>query len=198
MKKNLLLAAIAWTVVAAPTAWAQRGIEVTPFIGGQINGGLDLSTPLYNRLDVQNGLNYGVNAGYLIGKYGGVEFMWNHNQADTLAQSIGGGADRKVFGLKTNQFLGDYILHFNDRESRLRPFVLFGAGATNLAPDRSHVNGITRFAWYSVAAQNIISASILECVFRRSGRLPTSIQLPKASGVIHSGLVAGPRGKALF
>ena len=147
MKKNLLLAAIAWTVVAAPTAWAQRGIEVTPFIGGQINGGLDLSTPLYNRLDVQNGLNYGVNAGYLIGKYGGVEFTWNHNQADTLAQSIGGGANLKVFGLKTNQFLGDYILHFKDRESRVRPFVLFGAGATNLAPDRSHVNSITRFAW---------------------------------------------------
>ena len=65
MNANLLWAAIAWTVVAAPTAWAQRGIEVTPFIGGQINGGLALSTPVYNRLDVQNGLNYGVSAGYL-------------------------------------------------------------------------------------------------------------------------------------
>jgi opacity protein-like surface antigen len=147
VKKNLLLAAIAWTVVAAPTAWAQKGIEVTPFVGGQINGGLALSTPLYNRLEVQNGLNYGVNASYLIGKYGGVEFMWNYNQVDTLAQSISGGADLKVFRLKTNQFLGDYILHFKDRESRLRPFVLAGAGVTNLAPDRSQVNSITRFAW---------------------------------------------------
>ena len=135
MKTNLLWAVIAWTVVAAPAACAQRGIEVTPFIGGQINGGLDLSTPLYNRLNVQNGLNYGVNAGYLIGKYGGVEFMWSHNQADTLAQPIAGGPDLKVFGLNTNQFLGDYILHFKDRESRLRPFVLFGAGATNLTPN---------------------------------------------------------------
>jgi len=147
MKTNLLWIAIAWTVMVAPTACAQRGIEVTPFIGGQINGGLDLSTPVYNRLDVQNGLNYGASAGYLIGKYTGVEFMWNHNQADTLAQPTSGGAGLKVFGLNTNQYLGDFVVHFKDRESRLRPFVLFGAGATNLAPDRSHVYSITRFAW---------------------------------------------------
>ena len=75
MKTNLLLVAIAWTVVAVPTAWAQRGIEFTPFVGGQVNSGLDLSTGPYNRIDVQNGLNYGVGAGYLIGTHAGVEFM---------------------------------------------------------------------------------------------------------------------------
>ncbi len=147
MKVSLLLAVIAWTVVAAPTAWAQRGIEVTPFIGGQINGGMDLSTTLYNRLDVQNGLNYGVSAGYQIGKFTSVEFTWNHNQADAVAQSNSGGADRKVFSLNTNQYLGDFLVHFKDSESRLRPFVLLGAGATNLAPDRNHIDSITRFAW---------------------------------------------------
>jgi opacity protein-like surface antigen len=146
MKTNLLWAAIAWTVIAAPPAWSQRGIEVTPFIGGQINSGLDLSTPIYNRIEVQNGLNYGVSVGYLIGNHAGVDFMWNHNHADTLAQSIG-GPDQKVFNLNSNQYLGAFLLHFKGRESRLRPFVLFGAGATNLAPDRSHVNSITRFAW---------------------------------------------------
>ncbi len=147
MKTILLLAASAWTFLAAPTSWAQRGIEVTPFIGGQINGGVDLSTSLYRRIDVQNGLNYGVSADYLVGKYTAVEFTWNHNQANTVAQPTGGGADRKLFSLSTNQFLGDFVLHFKDPESRLRPFVLFGAGATNLAPDRSQVNSITRFAW---------------------------------------------------
>jgi opacity protein-like surface antigen len=147
MKRNRLLAAIAWTLVAAPTAWAQRGIEVTPFVGGQINTGLDLSTVLYSRIDVQNGLNYGIGVGYLTGKYTAVEFMWNHNQADALAQSAAGGADRKVFTLNTNQYLGEFVVHFKDRESRLRPFVLLGAGANNLSPDRSHVNSLTRFAW---------------------------------------------------
>src|SRR6478735_5153860 len=107
MRTNLLLA-IAWTVVAAPTAWGQKGIEGTPFFGGQTNGGIDLSTALYKRIEVQNGTNYGVTAGYLIGNSGTLEFMWNHNKADTVAQSVGGGADRKVFSLNTNQYLGDF------------------------------------------------------------------------------------------
>jgi hypothetical protein len=58
-----------------------------------------------------------------------------------------GPVDLKVFNLHTDQYLGDFVMHFKDRDSRLRPFVLFGAGATNLAPDRSGVNSITRFAW---------------------------------------------------
>ena len=148
MKTNLLLAATVWTVLTAPTAWAQRGIEVTPFIGGQSNGGVDLSTPLYKRIDVQNGLNYGVRASYAIGsKYTAVEFMWNHNQASTVAQPTNGGANLKLFNLNGNQFLGDFVVHFKDGDSRLRPFILLGAGSTTLAPDRNQVSSITRFAW---------------------------------------------------
>ena len=147
MKVNLLLAAIAWTVVTAPPTWAQRGIEVTPFVGGQINTGLNLSTPLFNNLTVKNALNYGVIASYSIRSPFSVEFMWNHSQADTLAQPVGGGPNQKLFVLTTNQYLVDFLVHFKDPESRLRPFVLFGAGPANLAPDRSQVNSTTRFAW---------------------------------------------------
>jgi opacity protein-like surface antigen len=147
MKTRLLWATIVLTAVAAPTAWGQKGIELTPFVGGQFNSGLDLSTTLYDHIDVKSGLNYGFSVGYLIGKHGGVEFTWNHNHADTLAQPTGGGADLKVFGLKTNQYLGYYVLHFKDPESRMRPFILFGAGVTNLAPDKSRVNSSTRFSW---------------------------------------------------
>jgi len=147
MKTNLLLAAIVCTLVGAPSAWAQKGIEITPFIGGQTNGGLDVSTALFDRINVKNGLNYGASAGYSIGKYGAVEFMWNHNQADTLAQPRSGGADLEVFSLNTNQYIGDFVFHFKDRESRLRPFALFGAGVSNLSPDRDNVKSITRFTW---------------------------------------------------
>jgi len=147
MKTNLVLVALAWTVATAPTTRAQRGIEVTPFIGGQVNRGVDLSTLLFKRLDVQNGLNYGVIVGYPVNNIANVEFMWNHNQADALGQPASGGPDQKLFLLKTNQYLGDVLLHFKNRENRLRPFVLFGAGVSNLAADRSHVGSITRFAW---------------------------------------------------
>ena len=82
---------MAWIVVAAPTAWSQKGIEIAPFVGRQINSGLDISTAVFNRIEVQNGLNYGISGVYLLGEYTGVEFMWNHNKANTPAQFTGGG-----------------------------------------------------------------------------------------------------------
>lgn len=76
----------------------------------------------------------------------------DHNKADTLAQPTSGGANLKVFSLNTNQYRGDFVVHFKDPESRLRPYLLLGAGATYIAPDRSQENSTTRFAWYSAPA----------------------------------------------
>jgi opacity protein-like surface antigen len=147
LKTNLLLAAIAWTVLTAPAVWAQKGIEVTPFVGGQINGGVNLSTSIYNNLNVQNGLNYGVSATYLIREYTGVDFIWNHNQGGAIARPVNGGPDQQVFELNSNQYLGNFVIHFKNRESRIRPYALLGAGVTTLAADRGHANTATRFAW---------------------------------------------------
>ena len=71
---------------------------------------------------------------------------WNKNQADTRAQPIGGGSSIKVFNLNQNQYMANFLLHLTDREERFRPFVFFGLGANSLDPDRSSVNGTTRFA----------------------------------------------------
>lgn len=131
--------------VTAASAVGQN-FEVTPFVGGQINGGLDISNGFFNRIEVQNGLNYGVAAGYLLGEHSGIEFMWNRNKAGTTAQTSGGGSSTKVFDLTTNQYLGNFLFHFSDRETPLRPFAMFGLGATNLSPDNGG-NSITRFAF---------------------------------------------------
>jgi opacity protein-like surface antigen len=146
MRVRLLLA-VAWVALAAPAAWSQKGIEITPFIGGQINGGLDISTPVFNSIDMQNGMSYGVSGVYLLREYTGVEFMWNHNTANTLAQMTDGGPGPRVLEVHTNQFLGDFIVHFKSRESRFRPYVLVGAGISNLAAGGNYSGSITRFAW---------------------------------------------------
>ena len=51
------------------TSALAQNIEITPHVGGQINGGLDLSTTIFHRIEVQNGLNYGITAGYLLGDH---------------------------------------------------------------------------------------------------------------------------------
>jgi hypothetical protein len=55
--------------------------------------GIDLSTSLFRRIDVQNGKTYGLSAGYLNGNRYGMEFMWSYNKADILAQPRGPGSD---------------------------------------------------------------------------------------------------------
>jgi opacity protein-like surface antigen len=129
------------------TSAFSQNVELTGYVGGQLNGGLDLSTSLFRRIEVENSMNYGLSAGYLVGEHYGVEFQWNHSKADTLAQPAGGGSDIKVFALNQDQYMGNFLFHFTDREAKLRPFAFFGLGASHLSPDRSGVDSTTRFAF---------------------------------------------------
>jgi opacity protein-like surface antigen len=133
-------------VVLLPSALAQR-VEVTGNIGYQVNGGLDLSTSLFHRIEVGNSTNYGASAGYLFGEHFGAEFQWNHTRADTVAQPLGGGSDIKVFTLNQNQYMGNFVYHFTPHEAPLRPFVFLGLGASSLSTNRAGVSGATRFAF---------------------------------------------------
>jgi hypothetical protein len=143
--KIILLSGLAWFALVPPT-FAQN-FEITGHIGEQFNGGVDLSTAFFHRIDVHNSTNYGATAGYLLGEYYGVEAQWNHTRADTVAQPNGGGADVPVFTLNQNQYMGNFLFHFKSRESALRPFVFFGLGASSLSTNRSGVSSATRFAF---------------------------------------------------
>lgn len=142
--KSILLSAAACFVLVTFT-FAQN-FEITPQVGGQINGGLDLSTTIFHRIEPQNALNYGLTAGYLVGEHYGLEFQWNKMNAGTNAQPIGGGQSIKIFNLNQNQYMANFVFHLTDREAAVRPFFFFGMGASTLDPDRSGVRGTTRFA----------------------------------------------------
>ncbi len=136
------------TLESLATPMFAQNVEVTGSVGSQINGGLNLSTSLFDRIEVANGVNYGITVGYLLGEHGGVEFQWNQNKADTSAQPVVAGLSSvKIFTLSQNQYMGDFVYHFTGREAKLRPFVFLGLGANALNPETSGVNGATRFAY---------------------------------------------------
>ena len=144
--KTTFVSTLLCFILLLPAASAQN-VEITGHVGGQFNGGLDLSTSLFRRIEVGNSTNYGVTAGYLLGEHYGIEFQWNYTKADTVAQPVGGGSDVNVFKLKQDQYMGNFLFHLTDRESKLRPFGFFGLGASDLSPDRNGVSGVTRFAF---------------------------------------------------
>jgi opacity protein-like surface antigen len=146
LKTRIFSAVAIFFFLTSASAFAQN-VEITGHYGGQVNGGLDVSTILFDRLEVENSSSYGVSVGYLVGERGGIEFQWNHSQSDTVAEPVGGGSNIRLFSLNQNQYMGNFLYHFTDREHKLRPFFLVGLGASDLSPDRPNVEGTTRFAW---------------------------------------------------
>ena len=146
MNSKIILA-LALTAILFLTPASAQNVEVTGYVGGKFTGGADLSTTIFQRIEVDNSTNYGVSLGYLLGEHYGVEFQWDHSQADTRLEPRGGGPTIRIFSLNQNQYMGNFLFHFKDREAKLRPYMFFGLGASDLSPDRENVDGITRFAF---------------------------------------------------
>jgi opacity protein-like surface antigen len=139
----LIVGSFVTSAVAQENLDAQK-FEITFQVGAQINGGYNLSTSFFNRIEVANGVNYGITTGYLVGEHGGIEFQWNHNSADTRGQASG-VSSAKLFTLTQNQYMGNFLFHFTPRSMRMRPFLFAGVGANSLTADVSSVSGSTRF-----------------------------------------------------
>jgi opacity protein-like surface antigen len=148
---TVLCLAFAGLLLLTPAFSTAQNVEVTGYVGGQINGGVDFANTIttlgtFNRLEVQNGVNYGVILGYLLGEHGGVEFQWNRNEAGTNAQRVA-GPSVKVFNLTSNQYMGNFLFHFSPKETKFRPFAFVGLGGNNLSSDRSNLSSKTKFIW---------------------------------------------------
>ena len=105
MMKKKLLWAIVWIHIVTAVASAQN-LRAHRFHWranqrrtGSLNG-------TFERIDVQNGISYGLAAGYLLGDRASIEFLWNYNKADTVAEPRGGGTDTKAVQPAHNQYFG--------------------------------------------------------------------------------------------
>jgi hypothetical protein len=152
--KTMCFSALA-SFLLLTSAFAQN-FEITGFGGGQFTGGVDLSTTIFDRVEVDNSATYGVSLGYLLGEHYGVEFEWNHSQADTRLEPRAGGPGVRIFSLNQNQYMGNFLFHFMDREAKLRPYMFFGLGAS----DRTS-RVLPDLLSPSAVARNTTSASIL-------------------------------------
>jgi hypothetical protein len=78
-------------------------------VGGQVRGGLDLSTAALRCFEIANSVNYGTTADYLLGQHYRLEFHWNQNEADVRAQPIGGFSSVKLSRWKRSRSKQDAL-----------------------------------------------------------------------------------------
>jgi len=120
-------------VLSATGAMAQDRFEIQPFIGYKFGGGIDIGpNPLgITRVNFNSGVAGGVSATFNATPNLGLEFLWNR-QATKVVGQINATTDyAQTVDATLDQFHGNFIITLTERESKLKPFVLFGLGATH-------------------------------------------------------------------
>jgi len=95
-------------------------------------------------INIASGLTWGGTFGVDVTQQVQLEFMYSRQES---ALELDGG--EKLFDAAVTQYHGNVLVHFGD-PSRVRPYLIFGAGATQLSPD-ADLEGVTKFS-YTVGA----------------------------------------------
>jgi opacity protein-like surface antigen len=126
---------------------ASEGIQTSSarVIGGQV----------YNDVDIKSGGNFGFTAGFFITPNAEVEFLWNRQfsnfEASNPAPSV------QLADLSVDNYFGNFVYNWGEGDTKVRPFALFGIGATHYSPgdpvalprltSATSIDSATKFSW---------------------------------------------------
>jgi hypothetical protein len=130
-----LALAAAWIVCGSPAfgevLTRDYGWEISPFVGYRVGGHFNLDQSSYDRLGLADGLAYGITIGREVNPEGALEVQWSRQESELVGKKAG-SPDRKLADLKVDQYRFNGLYLFSG--DKIRPFVLFGLGATRFMP----------------------------------------------------------------
>ena len=171
-------------MVMAASASAQ-GVEVSGTIGWTFSDGVNgnaVAVPgvgTFDRIDPKDSWAWGLRVGVFAGDNSEIGFLYDQQPTNL---EVGGTTTVKVGDIKLHNYQGYYAFNFGHEETGVRPYVLFGLGATQYgtvsvtatnAP--REITGETRFSWTGAAGVKIYPTKALG--IRLEGRwTPTYIR----------------------
>lgn len=129
----LVIAALAAVTLTPAVASAQK-VEVSANVGWTLSDGVQgdgvraLDGNIYDTIDVKDAFNWGFGVGYHAGE--GPEFGFLFNQQMSKL-SVNGTQEVEVGDMTVNNYHPYFAYNFLDSDSKVRPFVLIGLGATH-------------------------------------------------------------------
>jgi hypothetical protein len=132
----------------------EKKVELTPFFGYTASGGLDVGATdigggvIVDRLTPKSAISYGGLFEYFLSENWAVGFNFSQ-QRSKLEGRIQGGGKQEFTDMPVNNYHAILSYHTGDEDSSLRPFFLFGLGATQYSPSDiggQQVDGLTRFS----------------------------------------------------
>jgi hypothetical protein len=146
MLKRVMVIAGLFILTGVVPAFAQR-VEVSGFLGWSLTDGVDADSAvaiegnIYDKVEPDDAAIYGFTVGALVGEGAEVGFRWAQ-QPTTLI--ISGTADREIGDMSITSYHGYFAYNFGEVDAPIRPFVLFGLGATNYGSVDVTVAGVNR------------------------------------------------------
>ena len=131
--KRFTAGAVAMVLLAlSAPAWAQSW-ELSGMAGQTPSAGLDRQAPELSALDIRGGFTWGAQVARSFSPHWGAEVSWTRQSSALQLETGDGSAD--LFTMSVGQLHGNAVRRFGAADSRLRPFVLAGLGATFLSAD---------------------------------------------------------------
>ncbi len=129
------------------SALAQRW-EIQPFVGYKYGGSVPVqpvsTAPGITEVNTNSSISYGVTGGFNFTENFGLEFLWNQQPTQATGRLFNGADYSQKVDTTLNQYHGNFVITLRDPDSRLRPFLLLGFGATNISGPGS---SFTRFSY---------------------------------------------------
>lgn len=150
-RKCTWLAVCAIILVATPLFAQDKRVEISFLVGWTFSDGVDSGTgfPLitpegtFDRADPKDSFKWGLTGGLLVTENAEVGFQFGQ-QASALEVSGPGTPTREVGDMTVRTYHGYFAYNFLEAGSQIRPYALFGMGATSFgAVDYTRLNGLT-------------------------------------------------------
>ena len=154
------IAVLMVALLAAPLPARAQSWEVSGLAGSTPSVDLEHRAPELSDLAIRGGFTWGVQAARVLTSAWAVEALWMQQAAALEAGTLAGTGD--LFTMTVSQLQGNAVYHLGRADSRLRPFLFAGLGATFFRADDLESEtklsfgfggGVKYFAWSHVGVR---------------------------------------------
>jgi opacity protein-like surface antigen len=136
MGKRTLALVVILIIAGATSGFAQGKIEATVFGGWTFADGVSgqalvVPSGSFDRLDPKDGGLFGLGLGILFSDNAEAGFQWTRVSSKLVAGGVFGSRDMEIADMSLNNYHGYLGYNFLEADSKFRPFLYGGLGATH-------------------------------------------------------------------
>jgi opacity protein-like surface antigen len=140
---RVTIGTVVLTILASCASASAQSWEVSGLAAYTPSASVENQAPELSGLDVRGGFTSGIQAARLLTPRWSAEVLWTRQSSALKLGTDAGSAE--LFTMTIMQLHGDVVYHLGSPNTRLRPFVFGGLGATFFSAD--HLESETKFSF---------------------------------------------------